>query len=148
MKDLIHLYREHPCMYELDCKEEGFTWVNADDNTRSIFSFERHSEDGKDHLLFVCNFTPVAYMDYRAGAYKDTEYELILNSDDWKYGGGGMNGDKAIYQTEEIPADNRNYSFAYALPAYGAAVFRFEKAEEKKDEKEEEEGNETVCVRD
>ena len=143
-------------MYELDCKEEGFTWVNADDNTRSIFSFERHSEDGKDHLLFVCNFTPVAYTDYRVGAYKDTEYELILNSDDQKYSGSGMNMEKSIYQAEKISADRHEYSFAYPLPAYGAAVFKFQKPIEKKkkkqekkiDKKKESGKDEAICIRD
>lgn len=137
MKDLIHLYRQYGCMYELDCREEGFTWVNADDNTRSIFSFERNSCKEEEHLLFVCNFTPVARMDYRVGAYKDTKYELVLDSDAKKYGGGGMNeGKQQVYETQKEAADNRDYSFAYSLPAYGAAVFKFVKPkEEEKEEK-------------
>jgi 1,4-alpha-glucan branching enzyme len=133
MKDLIHLYRNHPCMYELDCKEEGFSWVSADDNERSIFSFERHSKDGKDHLLFVCNFTPVVREDYRVGAHKGVIYELILDSDALSYGGSGMNQDVSrFYEVEEIPADQKAYSFVYRLPAYGAAVFRYSEQEQKK----------------
>ena len=132
MRDLIHIYRNYPCMYELDCKEAGFTWVNADDNERSIFSFERHSKDGKESLLFVCNFTPIGRSDYRVGAYENTEYELVLNSDCKKYGGGGVNeGRNPMYYAEEIPADNRDYSFNYDLPAYGAAVFKFRKPKKK-----------------
>ena len=130
MKDLIHLYREHPCMYELDCREEGFCWVNADDNSRSIFSFERHSKDGKDHLLFICNFTPVNRMDYRVGAYRGSSYKLILNSDDLKYGGGGMHPEGVmILQAEKEPADNREYSIAFPLPAYAAVIFSFDRPE-------------------
>lgn len=130
MKDLIHLYREHPCMYELDCREEGFCWVNADDNSRSIFSFERHSKDGKDHLLFICNFTPVNRMDYRVGAYRGSSYKLILNSDDLKYGGGGMHPEGVmILQAEKEPADNRDYSIAFPLPAYAAVIFSFDRPE-------------------
>ncbi|HIT59819.1 MAG TPA: 1,4-alpha-glucan branching protein GlgB [Candidatus Fimousia stercorigallinarum] len=130
MKDLIHLYREHPCMYELDCREEGFCWVNADDNSRSIFSFERHSKDGKDHLLFICNFTPVNRMDYRVGAYRGSSYKLILNSDDLKYGGGGMHPEEVmILQAEKEPADNREYSIAFPLPAYAAVIFSFDRPE-------------------
>ncbi|MDO4942263.1 MAG: 1,4-alpha-glucan branching protein GlgB [Lachnospiraceae bacterium] len=133
MRDLIHLYRKHPCMYELDTKEEGFTWVNADDNERSIFSFERHSKDGKDNLLFICNFTPVNRMDYRVGAYKGRKYKLLLNSDAKIYGGGGMLPEKLETAAEEVAADNRDYSFAIPVPAYGALVFSFsEKGEAKK----------------
>jgi len=135
MRDLIHLYREHPCMYELDTKEEGFTWVNADDNERSIFSFERHSKDGKDNLLFICNFTPVNRMDYRVGAYKKANYQLLLDSDAKKYGGGGMLPEKAKVKVEEIAADNRDHSFAIPLPAYGAQVFSFDKKDDAKKKK-------------
>lgn len=127
MSQLISLYRAHPCMYELDCKEDGFTWVNADDNERSIFSFERHSKDGKDHLLFVCNFTPVNRTDYRIGAYKEKEYTLLLNSDDLKYGGGGMHPEDQIHFTsEQIEADGRDYSFHVELPAYATMIFSFD----------------------
>ncbi len=125
MKDLIHLYREHPCMYELDTKEEGFTWVNADDNDRSIFSFERHSKDGKDNLLFICNFNPVDRVDYRFGAYRNRLYKLVLNSDDLKYNGGGKLEENLVLKSEEIPADGRDYSVGVSLPAYGALVFSF-----------------------
>ena len=58
-KDLLHLYKKNKAMYELDCSPEGFEWVNADDAERSIYSFIRHSKDGKKNLLFVCNFTPM-----------------------------------------------------------------------------------------
>lgn len=127
MADLIHLYREHPCMYEQDTREQGFSWVNADDNERSIFSFERHSKDGKDNLLFVCNFTPVNWTDYRVGAYKDREYKLLLNSDDLKYSGGGMHPEDQIsFLSEEEEADGRDYSFAVQLPAFAAMVFSFD----------------------
>ncbi|MDO4168937.1 MAG: 1,4-alpha-glucan branching protein GlgB [Lachnospiraceae bacterium] len=133
MKDLIHIYRTYPCLYELDCEEEGFTWVNADDNERSIFSFERYAQNSKKSLLFICNFTPVNRMDYRVGAYKNTNYTLILNSDDIKYGGGGMHPvEDTKYKAEKVSADDRDYSFAFPLPAYAAVVFEFERKKQKK----------------
>ena len=41
------------------------TRINADDAYRSIYSFVRHSKDNKKNLLFVINFTPVGWDDYR-----------------------------------------------------------------------------------
>ena len=67
VKELLHMYKKYPAMYELDHSWDGFEWVNANDNERSIFSFIRKSRDGKNCLLFVCNFTPVARDDYRVG---------------------------------------------------------------------------------
>ena len=60
VKELLHLYRKTPALYDSDQNPNGFEWINADDGDRSIFSFVRHSEDGKSNLLFVINFTPMA----------------------------------------------------------------------------------------
>ena len=52
VQDLLHLYRKNKALYELDTDEKGFDWINKDDIFRSIFSFVRHSKDGKKNLLF------------------------------------------------------------------------------------------------
>ena len=57
-------------MYSLDYDWDGFQWINANDSDRSIFSFIRRSKTGKQNLLFICNFTPVARPDYRVGVPK------------------------------------------------------------------------------
>ena len=63
--------RRTKALYDSDQRGDGFEWINADDNTRSIFSFVRHSQDGKNNLLFVINFTPVARPDYRVGVREE-----------------------------------------------------------------------------
>lgn len=124
MKELLHIYRKNPCMYELDSSWEGFEWVNANDNERSIFSFIRKSEDGKNNLLFVINFTPVARDDYQVGVPKNKTYKLILNSEDSKFGGAEADRPTS-YKAKKGECDGLPYSIAYPLPAYGVAVFKF-----------------------
>ena len=121
---LQHLYTKNKAMYELDCQPEGFEWINADDAYRSIFSFVRHSADGKNNLLFVINFTPVPRPDYRVGVPRRKQYRLILNSDEFQYGGSGKEQPE-VYKVVKGECDGRPYSFAYDLPAYGVAVFKF-----------------------
>ena len=121
---LQHLYTKNKAMYELDCQSEGFEWINADDAYRSIFSFVRHSADGKNNLLFVINFTPVPRPDYRVGVPRRKQYRLILNSDEFQYGGSGKEQPE-VYKAVKGECDGRPYSFAYDLPAYGVAVFKF-----------------------
>lgn len=123
-KDLLHLYKRNKAMYELDNSWEGFEWVNADDKARSIFSFIRHSKEGKKNLLFVCNFTPVEREDYRVGVPRRKQYKLVLNSDDVIYGGKGKKR-PLVYKAQKAECDGRPYSFAYKLPAYGVAIFEF-----------------------
>ena len=124
VRDLLHLYKQNKALYEMDQDWRGFEWINADDGYRSIFSFVRHSEDGKKNLLFVCNFTPMERADYRVGVPKRKQYKLVLNSDDEKYGGTGEER-PVVYKAVKKECDGRPYSFAYKLPPYGVAVFEF-----------------------
>ena len=122
VRDLLHLYKKYPALYEKDYDWEGFYWINADDKERSIFSFIRYSKDKKRSLLFVLNFTPVARPDYRVGVPKRGAYTLLLDQDHGLY----KRGEKApSIRSEKMEWDGQEYSFPYQLPAYGAAVFRF-----------------------
>jgi len=124
VKSLLKIYKKYPCMYELDRYSDGFRWVNANDNYRSIFSFIRYSEDKKNSLLFVFNFTPVERKDYKVGVPELKNYRLILNSDDLEFGGCGEKRRK-IYKAVEEECDGYPYSIQYILPSYGVAVFVF-----------------------
>ena len=123
-RDLLKLYRKNKAMYECDNEPVGFEWINPNDADRSIYSFVRHSRDGKKNLLFVCNFTPVERPDYRVGVPRRKQYKLVLNSDEKQYGGTGAERPK-VYKATKGECDGRDYSFAYPLPPYGVAVFEF-----------------------
>lgn len=123
---LLHLYKEDPALYSMDDSWDGFEWINADDNTRSIFSFIRHSEDGKSNLVFVINFTPVARPDFRLGVPQAGSYRLVLNSDDAQFGGSGAERPKS-YRAKKGECDGKPYSIGYDLSPYGIAVFRYAK---------------------
>ena len=124
MKALLHIYQKNPAMYELDHSWEGFDWINANDCDRSIFSFVRKSKDGKNNLLFVCNFTPMERADYRVGVPKKKTYKLILDSDSKEFGGAGTNKPTS-YKAEQSECDGKEFSFSYPLSPYGVAVFKF-----------------------
>ena len=124
VKALLHLYQKNPSLYELDSSWEGFEWINANDADRSIFSFVRKSKNGKNNLLFVCNFTPVARPDYRVGVPKRKTYKLVLDSDAAEFGGSGAVKETS-YKAVKSECDGRAYSFAYPLEGYGVAVFKY-----------------------
>lgn len=124
MKELLHIYQKNPALYELDSSWNGFDWINANDAERSIFSFVRKSKDGKNNLMFICNFTPVARPEYRVGVPKKKAYKLLLNSDDAEFGGSGEER-PLVYKPEKSECDGMEYSFAYPLAGYGVAVFRY-----------------------
>lgn len=124
VKELLHLYRKNPCMYELDSEWGGFEWINADDADRSIFSFIRKSKDGKNNMLFVINFTPVERPDYKVGVPKKKTYKLVLDSEDPEFGGADV--EKPVsYKAQKEECDGRPYCIEYPLAGYGVAVFKF-----------------------
>ena len=124
VKALLKLYRKNPCLYELDSSWAGFQWINPDDNERSIFSFIRKSKDGKNNLIFIINFTPVARDDYRFGVPVKKNCKLVLHSGDPQF--GGDDADRQIsYKPVKIASDGMDYSIAYPLPAYGVAVYKY-----------------------
>ena len=128
VRELLHLYQDSPALYQTDDNWEGFEWINADDSDRSIFSFVRHSKDGKNNLLFVVNFTPVERPDYRVGVPQSGSYKLVLNSDEARFGGTGTKR-AASYRSRKGDYDGKPYSIGYSLSAYGVAVFQYEKKE-------------------
>ena len=122
VKGLLTLYHKYPALYRLDEEYDGFQWINANDGARSIFSFIRRDETQKKNLLFICNFTPVDRDDYRVGVPKRGTYTLLLDQEHGYY----KRGDKiSHYRSIKSECDGQPYSFAYPLPAYGTAVFRF-----------------------
>lgn len=124
VRALLHLYKQNKSMFDNDCNPEGFEWINANDGDRSIFSFVRHSENGRNNLLFVCNFTPVARPDYRVGTTCKRKHTLVLNSDSADFGGSGAEK-PLVYKPVKGECDGKEQSISYDLPAYGVAVFKF-----------------------
>ena len=122
VRDLLHIYQKHPALYESDDDWDGFSWINANDGDRSIYSFVRYARNHKKSLLFVCNFTPVARPDYRVGVPKRGNYTLILDNEHGAY----KTGEKApVFKAVKAECDGQPYSVSLPLPAYGTAILRF-----------------------
>ena len=122
VRDLLHIYQKHPALYESDDDWDGFSWINANDGDRSIYSFVRYAKNHKKSLLFVCNFTPVARPDYRVGVPKRGNYTLILDNEHGAY----KTGEKApVLKAVKSECDGQPYSVSLPLPAYGTAILRF-----------------------
>lgn len=124
VKELLEIYREYPCMYDIDNSWDGFEWMNADDREYSTYTFIRKSPNSKKRLLFVLNMTPVDREDYRIAVPVNQKYKLICNSDEIRFGGTGAKQPAEI-PAEKIAKDGKAYSIPYALPGFGAAIFEF-----------------------
>ena len=124
MSELLHIYKESPCLHEIDNDWLGFEWMNADDTENSIYSFVRRNKSGKQHMLFVINMTPISRPKYKVGVPMNTQYKLILNSDDVKFGGNGGKIAKTL-KAKKGEQDNREQYITFNLPPLTAVVFEF-----------------------
>jgi 1,4-alpha-glucan branching enzyme len=121
-KELLHIYRAYPAMYEQDVSWAGFEWINANDSYRSIFSFVRKAKNGKNSVLFVINMTPMKYEDYKVGVPENRKFKLLLDSQDPKFGGEGSKiAETYTPRCEEC--DGREYSIAFPVAPYQVAIF-------------------------
>ena len=124
VKKLLELYNKYPCLYEIDNSWDGFEWLNCDDKDRSTYSFFRKASNGKNNLMFIINMTPMKWENYKVGVPKKKKYKLLLNSDDVRFGGQGMEVPAEITSAKES-CDYRNYSLTLDLPPYSALIFVF-----------------------
>lgn len=123
VKDLNHLYRAEPALYELDFENEGFEWIDFHDWEDSVISFIRKGRNTKDIILVVCNLTPMYRENYRIGVPVDGWWHELLNSDALEYGGSGK-GNKGGLTAENIPDHKRPFSLNMTLPPLSVSIFK------------------------
>jgi 1,4-alpha-glucan branching enzyme len=123
MEQLNRLYRSEPAMHVLDNNPAGFEWVDCNDNANSTISLLRKSEEAKDTILVVCNFTPVPRTGYRVGVPHGGYWRELLNSDAKDYAGSGMGNFGGVH-ADEIPTHGRPFSLRLTLPPLAALFFK------------------------
>jgi 1,4-alpha-glucan branching enzyme len=136
-KDLNHLYLNNKSFWELDHDYRGFNWIEADNSEQNIVIFTRRSRNDEDTLVFVINFAPNVYYDYRIGVPFLGEYEEVFNTDDKKYGGSGQIMAETLC-AEKLQFQKQPYSLKIKVPPMATLVLKVSKlAMEQKDVVEE-----------
>ena len=123
-KALNKFYLENSSLWSLDYEEEGFKWMDADNSEESVLSFIRIGKNKKEKLIFICNFTPEVYYDFKVGVPELGEYVEVFNSDSLEFGGvGNIMGDSILKATEESFKDF-DYSISVKVPPLGTLVLK------------------------
>ena len=123
-KALNKFYLENSSLWSLDYEEEGFKWIDADNSEESVLSFIRIGKNKKEKLIFICNFTPEVYYDFKVGVPGLGEYVEVFNSDSLEFGGAGnIMGDSILKATEESFKDF-DYSISVKVPPLGTLVLK------------------------
>ena len=124
VRDLNTMYRGERVLHELDCRSEGFSWIDCNDVEQSVLSMLRKGSTTSDLVLFVGNFTPVPRHNYRVGAPQAGFWEEILNSDAPLYGGSGQ-GNIGGLKTTPVSWHGQPQSLNMTLPPLAMVGFRW-----------------------
>ena len=115
VRDLNRLYRERPALWQADSTPDGFEWIDYSDADHGVLAFLRHDAARREHVLVVCNFTPVVQHAYRLGAPRGGAYREVFNTDAGLYGGSNV-GNRGRVAVEAVPSHGRPQSIALTLP--------------------------------
>ena len=122
VRALNHMVLEHPALYEEDFDPSGFEWINCSYYEESMVLYVRRSKDGKETLLFICNFDNVEHEKFRLGVPFAGKYKEIFNSDAREFGGQGRINARAK-SSKKIPWDDRENSIECNIPPMSFLVF-------------------------
>ena len=90
IKTINQFYKDHPALWKYDYNQKGYEWIDARNADESIFAFMRKTDNKKETLIFICNYTPLVYYSHRIGVPYLGEYEVIFDTDSIDFGGSGF----------------------------------------------------------
>jgi 1,4-alpha-glucan branching enzyme len=125
VKDLNHLYKNEPVLFEIDFAPDGFEWIDLHDWEDSTLSFLRKGKSTDDLILVVCNFTPVPRYNYHVGVPRGGTWREVLNSDAAYYGGSN-HGNGGSVEASPVQSHGRFHSLSITLPPLGVLFFKSE----------------------
>ncbi len=122
IRDLNSFYRATPAMYQLDCREEGFEWIEADASDESIFAWHRKGNRNSPPVLVISNFTPIERSARRIGVPEAGFWIEKLNTDSNHYGGDDR-GNFGGVESENIRASGQDHSIEITVPPLTTIFF-------------------------
>ena len=125
VRDLNWLYQSEPPLYEVDYDWTGFQWIDIHDTEHCVISFLRKATNPNNHIVCVCNFTPMPRHGYRIGVPFLSRYRELLNSDAHVYGGSNM-GNGGGVMAEPIASHGFPNSIALTLPPLSVLYLKAE----------------------
>ncbi len=120
---LNRAYTQVPALHVNDTKADGFRWIDANDNARSIITFLREDGNG-DMVVFAMNATPVPRETVMTGVPVAGAWDLLLCSDAPEFGGSGFE-QPTRFETTEHHHNGYEQSIWLVLPPLSITILRY-----------------------
>ncbi len=128
IKDLNHIYTDHPALWSDDNSWEGFHWIDPDDRRQKVLTYYRRSTPASENdtgelLICALNMGVEAFDEFEIGVPEPGYYKEIISSDNVKYAGSGRVNTRQV-RARKRPRHGMPYSITIKMPVVGAAIFR------------------------
>lgn len=123
VKQLCHLLKSEPALYENQFNQYGFEWVDLNHRSESVMVYKRKGKKPEDDVLVVLNMTPVVRENWEVHLQGKDKWQELFNSDDKQFWGSGnvTNPDIEVTATDK---KEKWYKLSLNLPPLGAVILR------------------------
>ena len=113
-KEINNAYKSHDAFYSIDDSWGGFEWLDADNSLNNVISIKRAGVSGEE-VVAIISFNGADINGYQLNV-DGKRYELLLNSDDKKFGGSGKMR-KKVFNAKRNYNGGKKYKIELNLPA-------------------------------
>lgn len=123
LADLNFIYKQERALHQYDEKQIGFEWIDNGDYQHNSISYIRKSDDEKENVYVLCNFSDATRSQYKVGVPYEGEYEEIFNSQSSFYEGSNV-GNTGKIKAKKEQMHGREYSLELTLPPLGVIYLK------------------------
>lgn len=124
VKEMNMLVKNNKALYEMDCKKEGFEWIDSNNVDQSVFSYIRYAKDTTDFVVILLNLTPLVHHNFRVGVPHKGTYTEIMNSDKEIYGGSNIYNGLPL-ETKDVEMHHHDQSIEIILSPLSITILKF-----------------------
>ncbi len=123
VRDLNHMYKNNPAMYEYQFDRKGFEWVSLDHRNEGVIVYKRKGKHRADDMVIILNVTKTNYPEWKLQLKGKTYWKEIFNSNNICYWG---NGDYVGKQMDIVVVDKKKklYEINMGIPALSAIILQ------------------------
>lgn len=123
VRDLCHLYRNEPALYEKQFDPAGFEWIALDHRAESVIAYRRKGKKPEEDIVVILNMTPVVRWNWKLRLAGKDSWKELFNSDAATYRGTGTVLNPAPEMVQEDKKEG-HIEINVHLPALGAVVLK------------------------
>ena len=123
VKDLNHLYKNEPALYEYQFDPKGFEWIELDKRKEGVMMYKRKGKSREDDLLIVLNISTQNFIRWQIPVKGKNHWQEVFNSNSVSYWGIGENMNENL-KLISVDKKKKLCEIIIDIPALTAMIFR------------------------